>query len=191
MVSDLVLSLFAFLIFFQLRVVNKKWRLFFLFMGISSFVGGIYHGFFETVELLRFLPWTLFSAALVSAQLAAYQNVKSNLVKTIFTVKSAALLFLSIQNVSFNFLVIDTILSLFGFIVIGNFFFLKSLSKYISYGILISFISVFFVGFKIDIHPAYLTSNDIGHYITIITLFVMSKGVREDALLYRLKTNKI
>jgi len=187
MVSDLVLSLFAFFIFSQLRIISRKWSLFFLFMGISSFAGGIYHGFFETVELLRFLPWILFSAALVSAQLAAYQNVKSNLVKTIFTIKSAALLILSIQNVSFNFLVIDTILSLFGFIVIGNFFFLKSLSKYISYGILISFLSVFVVVFKINIHPEFLTQNDIGHYITIITLFVMSKGVREDALNYRLE----
>lgn len=191
MVSDLILSLFAFYFFFQHRIYDRKWSLFFLFMGISSFTGGMYHGFFENVEQLRFLSWGLFSLALIYAQLAAYQEVKNNLIKITFVLKSIVLLYFSIQTVSFGFLVIDTIFSLFGFVVIGNLLFLKSLSNYISYGILVSFISVFVVVFKTDIHPEYLTQNDIGHYITIFSLAVMSKGIREDALPYSLKIDDV
>ncbi len=187
MISDLVLSLFAFFFFFQHRLANKKWSLFFLFMGFSSFVGAMYHGFFETYELLRFLSWALFSAALIFAQLAAYQHDKNNFIKTTFVLKSIVLLFLSIQNTSFSFMVVDTILSMFGFIVIGNLLYLKSLSKTISYGIIISFLSVFVVVFHVSIHPEYITQNDIGHYISIVSLAVMSKGVREDVLEGQLK----
>ena len=183
MISDLVLSLFAFFFFFQHRLTSKKWSLFFLFMGFSSFVGAMYHGFLETYELFRFLSWGLFSATLIFAQLAAYQYEKNKLIKAIFVLKSIVLLFLSIQNASFGFMVVDTILSMFGFIVIGNLLFLKSLSKYISYGILISFLSVFVVVFKMNIHAEYLTQNDIGHYISIVSLAVMSKGVQEDVLI--------
>jgi hypothetical protein len=153
-------------------------------MGISSFVGGMYHGFFETYEQLRFLSWTLFSAALVFAQLAAYQYDRNNLIKVVFVLKSIVLLLLSIQYVSFSFLVIDTVLSLFGFVVVGNLLYLKSLSTYISYGIVISFASVFVVVFELDLYPEYLTQNDIGHYISVLSLLIISKGVREDVLVY-------
>ncbi len=191
MVSDFILSLVAFHVYFQLRDYNNKWRLFFLFIALSAFTGAIYHGFFETFEPLRFLAWGLFSMALVFAQLAAYQYSNNSLVKSLFIIKSFLLLGLAIQYLSFNFLVADTILSLFGFVVLGNLFFLKSLSAYISYGILVSFTSVFVVVFDINMHPEYLTQNDIGHYITALSLVIMSKGVREGALTLNLEVEKI
>jgi hypothetical protein len=151
----------------------------------------MYHGFFENLELLRFLSWGLFSMSLIYAQLAVYQNIKNILVKVVFILKSTVLLYFSIQTVSFGFLIIDSIFSLFGFVVIGNLLFLKSISNYISYGILVSFASVFTVVYKINIHPEYLTQNDIGHYITLFSLAIMSKGIREDSLLYSLKIGEI
>ncbi len=88
------------------------------------------------------------------------------------------------------FMVFDTLLSLLVFIVIGNLIFIKSLSKYISYGILISLSSVFFIVFQVNSDSQYLTYNDIGHYITIITLSFISKGAKEDFIKDNLKINR-
>jgi len=190
MISDLILSLFAFYLYFQHRTQNQKWSLFFLFLGLSALVGGVCHGFTMIGEYFRFLSWSFLSIALVFAQLAAYQNNKNRIIETVFVLKSILLLFLSILNTNFEFMVFDTLISMLGFIVIGNLFFLKSLSKYISYGILISLSSAFFVIYKISIHPLYLTFNDIGHYISIISLIVMSRGVREETLKQLIKIEK-
>jgi len=182
MVSDLILSIFAFYLFSQHRILSKLWSMFFLFMGLSAFVGGIYHGFPEIGEQFRFLSWTLFSSSLIYAQLAAYKSVKSNSVKIIFILKSIILLFLSILYHDFGFIVIDTAMSMLGFVLIGNLFFIKSLSKYINYGIMVSFASAYFVIYKISFHAQHLTYNDIGHYISIVSIILISRGVREDSL---------
>lgn len=182
MISDLILSIFAFYLFSQNRTLSKLWSMFFLFMGLSAFVGGIYHGFPNIGELFRFLSWTLFSTSLIYAQLAAYLSVKNGYVKIVFILKSIILLFLSILYSDFVFMVIDTAISMLGFILIGNLFFIKSLSKYISYGIVVSFASAFFVIYKISFHAQYLTYNDIGHYISIVSIILMSRGIREDSL---------
>jgi len=153
-------------------------------MGFSAFVGGIYHGFPEAGEQYRFLSWSLLSVSLIFAQLAAYQNIKNISLKLFFILKSVLLLFISIKTTSFGFMVIDMAISMLGFIVIGNLLFIKLLPVNISYGILISLTSAFFVVFKICISPEYINYNDIGHYISILSLFVISKGVHEDSLKY-------
>ncbi len=180
MISDLVLSLFAFYFYFQHRITSRKWSLFFLTLGLSAFTGGIYHGYYEIGELFRFLSWGLLSASLYFAVLSVYHQYLNLLLKNIVLMKSLLLFFLSVYYVNFIFMVIDTAISLLVIVVFGNFFFLKSLSKYISYGILISLSSIVFIVFKISFHPLYLTYNDIGHYISILTLFLISKGVTQD-----------
>lgn len=187
MISDLILSIFAFQIFFQTKGFNKLWSLFFLFMGFSALIGGIYHGFPEIGEIYRYLSWSFLSLSLIYAQLAAYQEIKRFTFKYVFIIKSCALLITSIIYGTFTFMIIDTAVSMFGLIVLGNVLYLKSLSNYITIGILISFISAFFVIAKISFHPQHLNYNDIGHYITILSLFVMAKGVRKD---YYLSQNK-
>jgi len=77
-------------------------------------------------------------------------------------------------------MIVDTALSMLGFIVIGNLLFIIPLSNYIIYGVLISLISVFFIIYKINFYEQYLTYIDIGHYISIISLIVISIGTRED-----------
>jgi len=151
-------------------------------MALSAATGGIYHGYPVIGEQLRFLSWSLFSASLIYAQLAAYQYVNSRTVKFVFIIKTILLLFLSILNASFIYIIIDTAISMFGFIVIGNLLFLKSLSNYITYGILISLTSAFIVIFRISFHPQYLTCTDIGHYISILSIVFISKGIGEDSL---------
>lgn len=182
MISNVILSIFALYLYYQHRRLNSLWSMFFLFMGLSSFLGGIYHGFTGIGEQFRFLSWALFSISLIYAQLAAYQSFKNKLIKTIFIFKSLVLLFLSIVNIDFGFMIIDTAISMLGFIFLGNLLFIKSLSKFISYGILVSFTAAFFAIYKINLHPDLLTSNDLGHYISIISIVLISKGVHEDSL---------
>jgi len=179
MISNLFLGIFGFYFYFRHKSYNKKWSLFFLFMGFSAFVGGVYHGFPEVGEQYRFLAWSLFSISLISAQIAAYQSNKNLSVKLTFILKSILLLFLAIENANFVYLIIDTAISMLGFIVIGNMLFLKTLPHNITYGILISFTAAFFVIFKISLSPQYLNYNDIGHCISILSLVVISKGVGE------------
>ncbi len=191
MISDLVLSLFAFYLYSQHRITSRKWSLFFLTMGLSAFIGGIYHGYNEIGEPFRFLSWGLLSASLYFAVLSVYHQYLNLLLKSIVLMKSLLLFFLSVYYVNFIFMVIDTAISLLVIVVFGNFFFLKSLSKYISYGILISLSSVVFIVFKISFHPLYLTYNDIGHYISILSLFLISMGVTQDYMKSLTKTNKV
>ena len=193
MISDFILSIFAFYFYLQHRHLSKKWAMFFLFMGISALIGGVYHDFTGIGEEFRFLSWSLFSTSLIFAQLAAYQYVKNRTLKSIFILKTILLLFLSILNANFVYIIIDTVVSMLGFIVIGNLFFLKSLSNYISYGILVSVASAFIVIFNISFHPQYLTSIDIGHYISILSIVLISRGVREDSLnnLEKVTTSKL
>lgn len=180
MTSDLILCIFAFHFFFQIRKMNKKWSFFFLFMGFSALTGGIYHGYPIIGEQYRYLSWVFLSISLIYAQLGAYSSIKNSAIKSTIIVKSTLLLSLSVYYGSFSFMILDTAISMLGFIVIGNLIFLKSLSSYISYGILISTTSAFFVIARISFHPDYFNYNDIGHYITILSLAVISKGVRKD-----------
>ena len=191
MISDLILSIFALSFYFQHRTHSKRWSMFFLLMGLSAFVGGVYHGFPNIGDTFRFLSWSLFSGSLIFVQLASYQNINNKALKSLFILKSVLLLFIAIYYTNFQFIVLDAFISMFGFIVIGNLLFIKALSPYISYGILISFSSAFFVVFKISFSPKYLNYNDIGHYISILSAFIISKGVGEDYIKYLPKVAKI
>ena len=159
-------------------------------MGFSAFVGGAYHGFPEIGEQYRFLSWSLFSISLISAQVAAYQSNNNLPIRLVFILKSVLLLFLAIQNVNFGYMVLDTAISMLGFIVIGNALFLKILPPNITYGIFISFTAAFFVIFKISISTQYLNYNDMGHYLSILSLAVISRGVGEISLNKKLKPSR-
>ena len=186
MISDLILSLFAFAFYLASYKHAKYWSLFFLFMGLSAFTGGIYHGNEELGEGLRFLSWSFLSVALLFALFGAYTGLGNKTLRAFFLAKSAALLSLSIYTANFGFMAIDTALSLLFFIVIGNLIYLHNVSKWISLGILLSLSSAFVFANQISLHEQYLTANDIGHYISIPSLFLMMIGVREDAKSRRL-----
>jgi len=84
-------------------------------------------------------------------------------------------------------MITDIAISLLGFVVIGNSFFIKGISNKISLGIMISISSAIIVVLKLNIHPEYLTANDIGHYISIISLLYISKGIGESSYYLKLK----
>jgi hypothetical protein len=150
-------------------------------MGLSAFTGGIYHGNEELGEGLRFLSWSFLSAALVFALLGAYKGIGSRWLRIFFLTKSAVMLSLAIYSANFAYMAVDTAISLMGFVVVGNLVFLRNQSRWILLGIMISLFSAFVFSNQITLHEEYLTANDIGHYISIPSLFFMMIGVREDA----------
>jgi len=181
MISDLVLSVFAFSFFYLNRKESKIWSMFFLFMALSAVVGGLYHGNVLQGEVFRFFSWMLLAASLLFAQFAAFESIKIKWLRPFFLIKTSLLLSLSVYYTNFNFMVVDTAISLFGFVVLGNLFYKLNLSKWISFGIIVSTVSVVFIANKVIIDEDYLTFNDIGHYISIVSLMLMSKGVLADA----------
>ncbi len=187
MVSDFILGIFAFYFFYMNRTLNKNWGFFFLFVSIAAFVGSAFHGGFIAAEYARFVPWTILSASLIFAQLATYEKVNSKTLNLFFVFKSALFLSLAISYSEFLFMVTDIAISLLGFVVIGNSFFIKGISNKISLGIIISISSAIIVVLKLNIHPEYLTANDIGHYISIISLLYISKGIGESSYYLKAK----
>ena len=182
MISDLILGAFAVYFFIQNRSVSKNWSFFFLFMGIAAFFGALFHGNEILGEQYRFFSWSLLSSSLIFAQLATYDKFSSIKLNMFFVLKSVMFLFLAIHYSQFLFMVADIAISLLGFVVIANYWFLKDVSNKISYGILISISSALIVIFRLDFDHDYLTANDIGHYISVISLMYISKGVGEGAL---------
>ncbi len=180
MISDLILSFFAFGFFYKLKDMDANWSLFFGFMSLSAFSGALYHGFNNLGESLRFFSWSMLAVSIIFAQRASYLEYNSKILNAIFILSGIIFLSLSIVYSNFIFMVINMIIGLFGFVVLGGLIFLKDNSKKIIIGILISFSSVFFVITKTSIHDEYLNYNDIGHYISILSLYIVTLGVRED-----------
>ena len=181
MISNIVLGTFALLYFMLTGISVKHWSLFFLFICLSAFSGAVYHNDVSNGEIFRFFSWGLLSVALLFALQATYFHVDNKLLKIFFIFKSLLLLSLAISNADFIFMAIDTFISLMVFIVIGNYIYLHNVSRWKIYGIVISVSSALIFVNQIVLHKDYLTPNDIGHYISVISLFFIMIGVREDS----------
>jgi hypothetical protein len=186
MISNIVLGTFAFLFFILTRKHDKFWSLFFLFIGLSAFTGAVYHYDITAGETSRFFSWGLLSVALLFALFATYNHVDNKLLKIFFIFKSLVFLSLAIGNADFIFMAGDTFISLMVFIVIGHFLYLHNVSPFKITGIIISVSSALIFVNQIVLHKDYLNANDLGHYITVISLFFIMTGVREDARAERL-----
>lgn len=180
MLSDLVLSIFSFIFFYKLKDLDLNWSLFFAFMSMSAFTGAIYHGFIFLGEGLRSFSWAMLAVSIVFAQRASYRDYESKFLNWIFIFNGLFFYSLAIYYLDFIYILFNIIVGLFGFVVLGGMIYLKNNSNKIIYGILISFTSVFFVISKINIDDDYLTFNDIGHYISIISLYIITLGIKED-----------
>ncbi len=183
MISDLVLGFFAITFFILLIKKNINWSLFFLFMGISAFAGGFWHGYFdESNNLLRFLSWSFLALSLLFPAIELYKN-NNKIFKLGFIFISLSLLFFAIFYCNFLFMEINAIVIMLGFVLVKSIIKSKKNNAYtfIYTGILISLVSVFFQ-IKRYSFTEYLNYNDIGHYITIISLLVIYIGANKSLL---------
>jgi len=179
MLSNVILGLAALYFFSLHRSINRLWGFFFLSLSLGAFIGGIYHGNPEIGNQPRFFSWAFLSIALFFAQWAVFQKNANLLLLFFFILKGIILLIFSIIYVDFVYLIYDSIISMIGFVFVGNLIFIKEPYRLINIGISISIISAIISRMKVSLDPDYLTHNDIGHYITIISLLLISRGVNK------------
>lgn len=187
-------------IYFYLRYFQssnsavKDWGKFFLFMSVSTFIGGITHAFFEEHSLVSYkafwLCMQIFSGlSLVYAQLASSKMLLSSgtINENIFQKHE---FFYWIQFVVFslavfalhNFTVV-VINSTFGFLTIlfSQLFlalkFKEASAEWIAKGIIVSFLTAFIFIAKISVSE-WFNFRDIAHVIMMISVCLVNYGVR-------------
>lgn len=155
----------------------KNWKFFFLFFGLSAFIGAFSHAFYEIHEGLGYksfwLTMQIFNGvAVLFAQLATF-NKRFNLIFIIQLILFVAAVFIFQK---FVVVIINNAISLIPIMVYS----FKNLHKKIGYGILISFATALVHGFKISIHT-FFNYNDIAHILIVLSLYIMYLGIKEKA----------
>jgi hypothetical protein len=194
--TDYIITLLCLLFFFRLKnenkvVSQKYWKAFFLFFGVSTFVGGFSHALFAIHEGFVYKSFwitmqVLNGFAVYSAQQATYNTVLQNNEKREVWKKSYIIqlvLFLIAVFVFQNFLVV-VLDNAIGLIPVMVLHFMDSknprVSKLIANGILISFLTAFVHGAKLSL-GAYFNFNDISHVLIMLSLFVVFLGVSKNS----------
>ncbi len=190
--TDFIIAMIAFT-FFKNLIANsealKNWRLFFLFISLSSFIGGCSHAFFEMhTGVLYKTIWITMQlmngAALFFAQQAMLlsvlrDSVNYNAWKLSFKIQ-LFLYFVTLIAVQQYYVTI--IENAIGFIPIMIIHLLekKKIDNciMISMGILISFITAIVHTTKYSL-SAYFNYNDIAHVFIMISLTVMFLGIQK------------
>jgi hypothetical protein len=193
--TDLIITILAFAYFRNLNSkdeVTKNWRLFFLFLSLSTLAGACSHAFFEIHEGVQYkIIWLgmqfLNGFAVFFAQRATLfsvlkdsKNYNSWRVSYIIQLVMYFVVLIIIQK--YIITIIDNAIGLIP-IMILHFTAKKKEAYYtwISYGILISFITAIVHGAKFSLHD-YFNYNDIAHVFIMISLTVMFLGVKRKTI---------
>ncbi|MDP3556224.1 MAG: hypothetical protein Q8T03_02555 [Bacteroidota bacterium] len=193
-ITDYMLAVFCFWCFksvFSLikkTIITKSWGYFFLFIGGSTFMGGLAHTtnclpnpiIFKT----SWLAMQLFSgASLFFAQRAIFNSeINSKKIKTIL--EKIALLQLIIFSVSvfifmdFRVVAFNSLIGLIQLLVLS---FPKKIYDWeykflLTSGFLISFLTIYVNRTKLSL-AYWFNYNDISHFIMFASLFLIYKGI--------------
>lgn len=190
-VTDLLLTGFGFYFFYVLqknnpRKVESSWSLFFLYISLSTLVGGIGHVLGNEYFLkIRFLSWILSGVAIYFIEMAVCYEKETKQFKPIFLTQ----LFLFLISIFYfkHFLVVSAN-SLIGIGLVALVYYARMYIKtrdispgFISLGILVAFTPVFLNAFKIKI-LTWFNYNDLSHLIMILCLYFMFYGVNINKL---------
>lgn len=195
--TDYIITLLCFFFNFKLRKTNtessvKNWNRFFLFFGLSTFLAGCAHGFFEIKEGIEFKSVWLTGQLLSIISTYGAQQATLNSVLQHYDKKNYWNLSYKLQLLTFsiavfifhNFLVVivNTTLGLIP-VMVFHFMDRKKTKAHglIAYGILISFLTAAVNGLKLSLHN-YFNYKDIAHVLIMISLFVMYKGIKQKAI---------
>jgi uncharacterized membrane protein YfcA len=188
--TDFIIAGFSLAFYFKLKDTQEQtvhyWSYFFLFMGLSTFVGAFSHALFEIHQGWQYksfwLPMQLING------LAVYYAQQGTLVSVLdhsptkktwdLIYKIQLGIFIIAVPVFQNFLVavIDNALGLIP-VMILHYKYKQPFSKRIANGIAISFLTAVIHISKFSIH-AYFNYNDIAHVFILISLWVMYTGVK-------------
>lgn len=195
--SDVLLALCAFYFYYRLQQKNQSasknqdlWSPFFLFFGVSTFLGGIAHSILLREDNPKYdLVWIsmqFFSGiAVYFAQIACIRSEINNSVLHKCLLRLARIqliLFIPLVFYFFHFLVV-ALNSAVGLIEICLIYSISTSKPKISRqlingGFLISFLTVFVNIKKIHL-TAWLNHNDLSHLIMLMSLILIYQGVKK------------
>lgn len=193
--TDYIIAIIGFTCFFKIpstgNPVVKNWRLFFLFLALSTLIGAHSHAFFAVHEGIGYksiwLPMQLINGfAIYFAQQATLLSVLKNSKhynawKWSYVIQLVVYYIVLLIVQKYVVTIIDNALGLIPIMILH--FTAKEKETYysrIAYGILISFITAIVHGTKFSLH-AYFNYNDIAHVFIMISMIVMYTGVRNKA----------
>jgi hypothetical protein len=196
-ITDFILAALCLVFYFRFAANNKEdgsfyWKRFFLFMGISTLVGGITHAFLENhnTNMYSFfwLSMQLLSGlSVLYSQIATIHSIPNPNIPLYRTMKTSLLLS-RIQFVLFavavllfrNFIVVVTN-STVGFLMVLYIHALSGrkygnrASAWIALGIMVSFLTAIIYTLKISINQ-WFNFKDIAHVIMMISISFIFYG---------------
>lgn len=178
-ITDFIISAICFIYFLRIKAYNKTyWHLFFLFFGLSTFLGAFSHALFQIHEGVGYKSFWLSMQLLNGlAVLFAQQSTFDKRWNKLFLVQLFVFAFSVFVFQKFLIVIINNALSLIP-IMIYQYRVAKTNngSLYIANGILISFATALIHGFKISFH-IFFNYNDIAHLFIMLSLYTMYYGV--------------
>lgn len=189
--TDIIITILGFIYYRKLSApdeTTKNWRLFFLFISLSTLAGGFSHALFAVHEGVQYK--TVWIGMQFFNGFAVYFAQKGTLVsvlkdsKNYTTWKLSYIIQLIVYMVALLIIqkyivtIIDNAVGLIPIMILhfssGH---KQQYYKWIAYGITISFITAIVHGAKFSLH-AYFNYNDIAHIFIMISLTVMYLGVK-------------
>jgi hypothetical protein len=190
--TDFIITILAFTFYRKLSANNeivKNWRLFFLFISISTLLGGCSHAFFavhegaqyKTVWLgMQFINGFAVYYAQKGTLLSVLKNSKYyNAWKLSYMIQLIIYFIVLIIVQKYIVTIIDNAIGLIPIMILH--FAAKDKKQYynwVGYGIAVSFITAIVHGAKFSLH-AYFNFNDIAHVFIMISLSVIFWGIKQ------------
>lgn len=197
LVTNLLIAIPAFVFFLRLRkeddAFKKNWAFFFLFLSISTGLGGLSHVFFQYTGMVGKMVTWFFSfisvfysgRAMLSVPILPPKIRKVGM--SLLVVRILIFAVLAFATIDFLFITIDTAIGYLAYCLgLGIYYWRKGLNsfKYMVYGIIVLVPSIFIFLLKINPH-IWFNKNDLSHVIIAITITFFYISVRN----YKLEKN--
>lgn len=189
LILNWVMALIAFVAFYKLRKVEhnfqKNWRWFFLFFGISTFLGGLSHtffyytGFYGKISSWIFNFIATFFVGKAMIEIGWIDGKLRKRLLRLLALITVVLFYLTVLFQSFTFVIVDTAIVYFPLCFGYGIYALKNnivAMKYIVIGVCVLIPSALI--FILKINPfLWYNKNDLSHTLIIISLFFFYFGV--------------
>lgn len=188
-VTNMIIAITCFIIYFKFNPVEndfqKHWKMFYLAFGLSTFLSGFGHVFFNYTGVYgKFPTWIL---GLLSAFYAGKAMISLNILSpktyqfslTVLYIKFILLTIGAVLYQSFVFVMIDaTITYLFFCLGLGIYYWKKGLSsfKYTVFAVLILIPSIFIFTLQYNPH-LWFNKEDLSHILMAITVIFFYFGI--------------
>lgn len=178
LITNWMISAFCFFAYFRLWTRDEEevtwWRRFFLILGISTFLGGLGHLFYEYFDKPGKFPnwitgiWAGYFAG--NAMLVRLRRERARkALQIVLVIKAAVFLVLALINRNFIFIAVDAIVTYLFFCgIIGLILYLRGFSemRFMVLGVLVCLPSAFIFLLKVNPHK-WLNKDDLSHLLML------------------------